>query len=941
MQYAHRGWTVDLTRRELRADGKVTPVGGRAFELLEILVRANGEVVTKAELLNRVWPGAIVSENALEVHVSALRRALGADRAMLKTVFGRGYCLIGEWRPTQPYAVSAGTAAVVGRESSLPLTVSQLIGRDTEISFIRDRLREVRMITITGPGGIGKTRLGLEVARSLVPEFAGDVQYVELASVFDQKVIYATVAGALDLKIEAREMSPQAVARAIGRRRVLLLLDNCEHVVGVAAALAEAIIRTCPQASILATSRELLRIEGEETYRVPPLAVPPDGADAGEMLQHSAVQLFMARTSMQGSDVVRSDLSSVASICRHLDGIPLAIEFAAARAATLDLRSVLAGLAARFDLLTRGRRTALPQHQTLRAALDWSYNLLTPGEKELFRALGVFRSGFSLEAAVAVAGGARNPSAVMDCIANLVEKSLLGFDGPAGSNRWRFLETTRAYAFEELTESEQAGPTVRRHAEFFRELIVPTSGIQLTSEQVARFGREIDNVRAALDWAFSPEGDAATGIVLSAAYVPIWLNLMLMVECTDRVERALEMLKPELNISVSLRAQLHVTLGFTLLNTDGMAKRSGEVLSEGLRLAESYDDAQLQLRAMWGIWSVNFNAGRYEEAKAAAEKVLLLAARTDDPVNLLVGHRIMGGALHFLGEQPKARFHLAQMLDAPRRESRSNAMWFLLEEQVLAKALQARVLLLQGFIDQARGMAESSLDEATVVGDRLAICYALRNSVCPLAIATGDVTRAESSVRMLLDVVRNYRTTFWMSWAMCLEGQLLVLQGAFADGCKLLRAGLETRVRAGWMMRNPEFFGTLATGLAAQGRPADALAVIEEALVQSERGAQRWWVPELLRLQAEVLVQVHPDDSALGAAERQLRAAIDTALQQGALFLELRAAVSLHRLLLGLRREAEGRQRLAAVYARFTEGFAAADLRAAQAFLDLPGALAR
>ena len=606
------------------------------------MVRANGEVVTKSELLDRVWPGAIVSENALEVHVSALRRALGADRAMLKTVFGRGYCLTGEWRPTQPRAVSAGTAAVVGRESNLPLRVSQLIGRDAEISFIRDRLREVRMITITGPGGIGKTRLGLEVACSLVPKFAGDVQYVELASVCDQKVIYATVAGALDLKIEAREMSPQAVARAIGRRRVLLLLDNCEHVVDVAAALAEAIIRTCPQASILATSRELLRIEGEETYRVPPLAVPPDGADAGEMLQHSAVQLFMARMSLQGSDVVRSDLSSVASICRHLDGIPLAIEFAAARAATLDLRSVLAGLAARFDLLTGGRRTALPQHQTLRAALDWSYDLLSPGEKELFRALGVFRSGFSLEAAVAVAGGTRNPSAVMEGIANLVEKSLLGFDGPTGSNRWRFLETTRAYAFEELTESEQAGPTARRHAEFFRELIVPTSGIQLTSEQVARFGREIDNVRAALDWAFSPEGDAATGIVLTAAYVPVWFNLMLMVECTDHVERALEMLKPELNISVSLRAQLHVKLGFALLNTDGMAKRSGEVLSEGLRLAESYDDAQLQLRAMWGIWSVNFNAGRYEEAKAAAEKVLLLAERTDDPVNLLVGHRIIG-----------------------------------------------------------------------------------------------------------------------------------------------------------------------------------------------------------------------------------------------------------------------------------------------------------
>ena len=940
MQYTHGRWTIDTERRELRDGATAAPVGGRAFEILEVLVRAAGEVVTKTELIERVWPGAVVSDNALEVHISSLRKAFGSDRGVLKTVSGRGYTLTGEWKAdAQPRVSGQGAAPAMraatfpARQSNLPLSISELVGREAEIQFLRDRLMRCRTITLTGAGGIGKTRLGLEVARSLLDAFDNDVQCVELASLSDARLVCSTVAGVLGLKLESSDSSPQAVARAIANRRVLLLLDNCEHLIEVAAQLTEAIMRSCAAAFVLVTSRELLKIEGEETYRVPPLAVPDEGTSPEEMQHHSAVQLFVARMRSHSSDVARLDLATVASICRQLDGIPLAIEFAAGRAATLDLHSVLVRLSSRFDLLTGGRRTALPQHQTLRATLDWSYEMLSPSEKILFRALGIFRAGFTIDAAVAVAGGARSPSAVMEGIANLAEKSLLAVDGGTGTNRWRYLETTRAYAFDKLSEAGEAEAAARRHAQFFRELIVPISVTRLRSEDVARFGREIDNVRAVLDWAFGPHGDPATGILLTAAYVPVWFNLMLMVECTERVERTLEMLTPELSISLSLRAQLHVTLGFALLNSDGLARKTGEVLAQGLELAESLDDAALQLRALWGIWSLHFNVGRYEEAKAAAERVLLLAQRTDDPVNRLVGHRILGSALHFLGQQSAARSHLAKMLDAPRPEHRAaHPMWFLLEERVLAKAMQARVLLLQGLIEQARSLAQSSLEEAKAAGDKLSICYALRNALCPLAIATRDLAAAEESVAMLIDVVGDYGTAFWLSWAKCLQGQLLVLRGELVDGVTLLRAGIDTRVRAGWLMRNPEFLGSLAVGLAGQGRLAEAFAAVDEALAQSARDAQRWCAPDLLRIHGELLWQAG-DEESLAAAGARLAEAAEEARRQQALFFELRAATSRGRLLVRQGRQRQARQELAQVYDQFTEGFSAPDLRDAKALI--------
>src|ERR1700675_406633 len=397
--YESGEWEVDLARHELRARGVPVPIGNRAFEIIEVLVRSAGELVTKNDLTARVWPGAIVEDNTLQFHISAIRKALGPDRGMLKTASGRGYRLIGSWTLQQESATSADSIDLEPVRSpgepfqtNLPAAASELVGRTIAVQHLRDLLSAHRLVTLTGPGGIGKTRVALEVARGCVPSFQGYVRLVEFVSLSDQGLVPSAVAGGLSLKLGGDEISAESVARAIGAERLLLVLDNCEHVIDAAARLAETIVRMCPRTTILATSREILKIEGEHVYRVPPLDVPSQHEEPDDILGRSAVQLFIAATRAVHSDFSPNgeNLPAIAAICRRLDGIPLAIDFAATRVATLGLQQVAASLNDHLGMLTSGRRTALPRHQTLRATLDWSYELLPEPERLAFRRPRVF-----------------------------------------------------------------------------------------------------------------------------------------------------------------------------------------------------------------------------------------------------------------------------------------------------------------------------------------------------------------------------------------------------------------------------------------------------------------------------------------------------------------------------------------------------------------------
>jgi predicted ATPase len=315
------------------------------------------------------------------------------------------------------------------------------------------------------------------------------------------------MAGVPGLSIDGDEITPEAIAHAVADNRLLLVIDNCEHVIDAAARLVETIVRRCPRASVLTTSRELLRIEGECVYRVPPLEIPPrHRIELEDSFGHSAVQLFLAKIQALDASFTADaeNVRSIVAICRHVDGIPLAIEFAAARAATLGVRHVASHLEDRFRLLAGGRRTTLARHQTLHATFDWSYELLPETERRLLRRLSIFATGFTLQAATAVMDPDDTTQMVLEGIANLVAKSLITLDRSVPSGRWALLETIRAYAFEKLVENGEADATARRHARFFRGLLEPLDGSRSLPPiaDMIRFAREIGNVRAALDRAF-------------------------------------------------------------------------------------------------------------------------------------------------------------------------------------------------------------------------------------------------------------------------------------------------------------------------------------------------------------------------------------------------------------------------------------------------------
>ncbi len=612
---------IDLARRELRNRGVPVPIGGRAFEIIEVLVRSAGDLVTKDDLMDRIWPGAIIGDNTLQVHISAVRKALGPYRSLLKTESGRGYRLLQNWTVRHQEAAIAEPLRETREPaaSNFPVTVTSLIGRSATAQRLRDLISAWRVVTLTGPGGIGKTALAIEVVRGLLADFDGGGWFVELASLSDPDLVPSAVASVLGLKLSGETISADAVARAIGGQHLLLVLDNCEHVIDAVAEFIEMLAPVCPRTTIVTTSREILRIEGEYAFRVPPLDVPvPGQVEPDRVLNHSAVQLFVARMRAADASFVlqNNDLLAIAAICRRLDGIPLAIEFAAARATTLGVQQVASGLEDRFAMLTGGRRTALPRHRTLRATLDWSYDLLPEAERFLLRHLAIFAGGFTLEGVAAVTGGSADD--IVEIIANLVAKSLVLLDGSGSLSRWRMLETIRAYAFDRLMESNELAAASWRHAKYHGDLFGQARSDWeriSTAAWVAEYGFRLDDLRATLDWAFSPGGDAAFGMALTADAVPIWLQYSLMGECRRRVGQALSFIAAESSENARLRMRLWTALSLSGMYAGGPQSAIDAAWSTTLDLAVQVGDPDYQLRAQsWGLFAGSFNRGNFRTA---------------------------------------------------------------------------------------------------------------------------------------------------------------------------------------------------------------------------------------------------------------------------------------------------------------------------------------
>jgi predicted ATPase/DNA-binding winged helix-turn-helix (wHTH) protein len=936
------------SQRLLLEGDKPVRLGSRAFDILAALVERAGEVVDKEQLIARAWPQTFVEEANLKIQVSALRRALGDGQGgnrYVITVPGRGYNFVAPVRRGEPSRASPPPTVASTAAHNLPFAATRMIGREEAVAALVSRLSHQRLVTIVGPGGIGKTTIALALAEHMIDNYEHGVWLIDLAPLSDASLVPSAVATVLGLEIRTENPVHDLIA-AVRDKRKLLLLDNCEHLINAVASLATALLGGARGVSILATSREPLGVAGEREYHLGPLGSPQasDGLTAAEAAAFPAVQLFVERVTAIIDDFALVDATApvVAEICRRLDGLPLAIEFAAPRVEVLGVEGLAARLGDSLHLLGARRRTTMPRHRTMRAVVDWSYGLLSGDEQLFFRALGIFVGGFTVEAADAVAlDPPTTRIGAMDRLADLVAKSLVVADVSGAKSRFRLLDTTRAFAIEKFDENGERERLARRHAGYYRYLFERAEGeerVRSAGEWLADYACEIDNLRAARDWAFSPGGNGSIGVALTAAAVPLWMRLSLFTECHSCAKQALDSLG--IGGRPCAEMKLHTALGTSLIYASRViGPEIGPALTSALEIAESLDDTEYQLRSIWGLWGLHSETGRYRAALPFAQKFHELAIRVSDSNGRLFGERMMGSSKHFLGDQIGARRHLERVLSHyPGTDHGWEVIRFGTDLRVSVHALLARVLWLQGFVDQAVRTAEASIGEAQATGHAASLCYALATAACPISLWVGNLAAATHYTGMLLDDSRKHGMPLWSAFGSRFQRLVVLKSGDLATGSRRLQTSLDEIADPDVSFRLSSGLSELAVALTHAGRVAEALALVEAGIEKLEAG---WATPELLRLKGDLLL-LQRSGAGAEMAQELFRQALQEARQHGALSWELRAATSLARLLCRQGQSAAAIACLEPVFDRFTEGFETTDLISARQLLDeLSGASRR
>src|SRR5882724_7496941 len=677
---------LNVGERSLKKANQIIPLGGRAYDILIALLENAGEVVGKAELIARAWPDVTVEEGSLRVHLSALRKALGDGQfgnKYIASIQGQGYSFIAPVaRLPADYDRGDATAGM----SNLATALGRMVGRNDIVLEIQGLRRTGhRLITILGAGGIGKTTVALSVGHGALADFSGPAFFVDLSTVTDQENLIGAIASAVGLGPQLVD-SKEALRNFLFPRRGLIILDSCEHLIQKTAEIVRDIFQNAPDIYILATSREALHVPGEHVLRLCPLDCPPEqpGLTASEVIAYPAVRLFAERVSARRGEVSLDDDEApmVAEICRKLDGIALAIELAAGRAAILGVRNTVARLGSRLDLLKFGRRTANPRHQTLIAALDWSHDHLSEIERVLLRRVAIFVGHFTLEAALAVAEEVgMDESEIAGALGNLVNKSLIGVWTSSRGPCYRLLDTTRAYALEKLATSGEQDSIAERHASFSIQML-ESNPVNLFdsefTEAAANTVRDyLGNIRAALEWSFGPNGDGLKAIKLAAAASQLFLAMSLLLECRTWMEKALDRMTPDSDPRHQMK--VHAALAFSLMYTEGNSERVREAFHKALGLAQRHEDTHLHVCLLSGmsmyLHGVDDVTGAYE----LALRSVAAARKTGSPDDAAIADSMMGAACHLRCEHPRAQEYLKRSLHGSPRLGRFNASQYLFD----------------------------------------------------------------------------------------------------------------------------------------------------------------------------------------------------------------------------------------------------------------------
>ncbi|SDI22562.1 Predicted ATPase [Paraburkholderia steynii] len=875
---------ISLDHREVRLDGQRVPIGSRAFDILALLIAADGELVSKDEIMRVVWPTTVVEKNNLQVHISALRRAFGDERERLRTVPGRGYRLVmhddidacdGASVPSATQEdVSVGADAARPSRRPLPARVPELIGRQDALDGVSAALRAHQAVTLVGTGGIGKTRLAVEVAHAIQHAFTDGVVFVPLAAVSDAPSALDALAFAMGSRLSASRTALAQIAAEWRDREALVVLDNCEQVLEIVAAIAESLTGAGSRMRVLATSREALRVRDEIVYQVPPLSVPTPDDPGTDVLRTPAVRFFLARAQADGAHFALDEASIrlMGEVCRRLDGIPLALELAASRAALLGIGLLAEHLDDRFRILTGGRRTALPRHQTLKATLDWSYRLLSRDEQKLLRWLGMFVNGFTLDAACAMAEHAGlTRMEALDAVSGLVSRSLLTTDFEGSSYRYRLLESTRAYALQQLDDNGERVSAAGAHAVLFLQMLETAQkrwAERPVVEWLGEFTRELGNLRTALDWTLGERGDHATGIALAAVTVPYLYDLSLVEECCSRARAALRIVPSEAredgNVDVEAHLRLMSALAAALVYTEGPLTETHEAWTLVLNEALQAGHTNYVTRARWGVWNWHQYSGRARDALMFARRFGDLARSSGDATLVVLSGRVEGIALHYAGDQPRACELLERMIEAYEEKplSRWHTTGFRIDHGIVARATLARVRWVQGERGGAYDLAARCFDSAAQYDHEIVICYVLVEALVPIALLNGDQAAARHGIDVLHELSTRFGFTIWSACCACYDAWLATLESPGVGSIERLTTSISALRATGYLAQLSPLQGQLAVALMRASRDKKALITIDDALRHADDNGERWYYAELCRIKGDVLCKLGRHDDA-------------------------------------------------------------------------------
>ncbi|MBR8213305.1 winged helix-turn-helix domain-containing protein [Burkholderia cenocepacia] len=904
--------SVDFEQRDIRRHGASLRIGARALDILEVLHRASGSVVSKDDIMDAVWPGLIVEENRLQVHVATLRKALGASRDLIKTVPGRGYLLVASASPDPDLAAEAEAeaeapaVAVPQAGAALPDAFASsplppLVGRDAEIVQIVDMLERTPVVTLVGAGGIGKTSLAVRVAHGVRSRAHERVLFVELARASTRDDMLIALAAELGLDTSGVPAIDR-IGDAFATSRCLLVLDNAEHIVDLVASLVETLTSSAGSLRVLVTSREPLHISAEAVLRMSPLAVPDGNASAAEIVRCSAVELFLERVRAAAPDcaVDEAGMRLIGDICRRLDGLPLAIELAAARVATLGLAVVASRLDDRLNLLTGGLRSALPRHQTLRATFDWSYVLLDRAARALFRRMGCFIGPFSFDAARAVATEPGTSAADMIAVlGELVAKSLVTVEFDGAYARYRLTESTRAYALEKLRNEGEFERIVARHAEYEREraparLAVPSVTLAAVPSVDEATEEPIEEPTDAAEAAGMLEPDRLARALLEPSR---------MRACTARARQVLDGLDTDATgpVDVAREMRLRAACASALLHTDGDALAAAAMWHRTLGLAAHIGDDAFDARALVGLWNTMLTLSDIHESLRYATRFERAAERRGDRSQRLLANTMVATSLHYFGEHAQARERLeaatAELTDAGEPPCAQAALG--VDIATLGRTMLIRLLWMQGEPEHAMRVAAHAVEHARRDPSPLALCVVLGAAAVPIALRYGDHDITSDYLATLRATADAHGFDIWRSHAECLTGQFDIQAGHPGAGLARLEPALRRVEASGFRRVLAPLTVAYAEGLVRTGRADEACTRLDATLARCRAHGEHLFVPELLRVRGVAMLEqariVGADLATAYEADghRHLQMAIQTANAQGAAMWALRGSLDL------------------------------------------------